>query len=420
MNKHFIKYIVSYIIFFILFYSENFDINGVSFSQLWKIPLVLYMLYVIFYSSKQRLYSQEKYPYRQIAFKQAIQKLMNYDFLIAPIQTGILFIKYLNFPLLLKFIPITLQTKKKVALFLIKFCHFGILSYIPFLLNIIEEPKAAYGTEEIIEYGSSTQAHIGLFQNPHGASVFLSIAFFVIIYYIKHYHLRKWQLYYNYLLLALCLYCLYTTYVRTGYVMFIIGFIVHIWPSKMNIKYITKFICLILIFGSTSIFLLNTNPYFKARICELDANGEKRETKGSGRLIFAQNGINLWLYESNLYQYIMGHGQEAVKDNNAKKLHNPKARIYSHNGYIDALAQNGIIGIILMLLLYYYIFRRIYRSRNCPSYRLALGWLLMQLSFQLFQGGVGFMCDLLAALILTLIEYERQEKNTFYRKAIST
>lgn len=419
MNEK-IRYILGFLTFFGLFYSENFSIGSISISQLWKIPLVLYMLYTL-YINREKIFSS-KIKYRNIAFLQAIQKFFNADILITPIQCGILVTKYLNFPLLLCSIPIWLKGKSKTINFLVRFCQYGILSYIPFLLNILNEPREAYGAEEILQFKNAVASHVGLFQNPHGASAFLSISFIVILYYIKTHKLNKLSLIYNYILLTLGAYCLYVTYVRTGYVMFIIGILVFVWPTKVTLRHIVLFFTTIICCTSIFFFLLNTNDYFKMRVLDLNEYGKEKKTKGSGRLIFAHNGIHLWLYDSNIYTYIMGHGQEAVKDNNAKMLNNPKARIYSHNGYVDALAQNGIIGLLLMLGLYYYMFTRIRQIKRTSSYRLGLSWLSMQLIFQLFQGGVGFITDLISALILIIIEYDRKKilQHIIYRKEISS
>ena len=48
MPISFKRYILLFPLFFLLFYVESIKIGGIVVSQLWKIPLALYMLYYVF------------------------------------------------------------------------------------------------------------------------------------------------------------------------------------------------------------------------------------------------------------------------------------------------------------------------------------------------------------------------------------
>lgn len=403
-----IIYLFQFILFFGIFYSENFSIGSLTISHLWKIPLLAYMIYVVL--SNASGLQKFKSKYLCMAYKLAFVKLLNRDIVVAPVLGVVNFSRYLNFPILIQFLRIQINSQEKNFRFLVRLCQFGILSYIPFLLGILEEPRDAYGAMELEDYLSAAQSHVGLFQNPHGASVFLSVSFLVLLHYTKQIELTRLLRIYNYCLLGLCLYCLYTSYVRTGYLMFVIGLLFYCWPKRFRfydfIKLSLGVLCAILLVS----YIMNTNEYFRARVLELDKNGEKRETVGSGRLVFAKNGLDLYFNKSNIYEFLLGHGQEEVKDNNAKMLHNKSGRIYSHNGFVDALAQNGIIGLYYFLCFYICIYRRIRRMKVNPSFKLALSWLLMTISFQFTQGGVGFLSDLLGALIMNNIEFENRKR----------
>lgn len=403
-----IIYIYQFLLFFGIFYAENFSIGSVSISHLWKIPLLAYMIYVVLNNFRKRCCLKTKYL--AFSYKLCFIKLLNRDIIVAPFEGIVIISRYLNFPILFQFISLKIHSHKECVKFLVRLCQFGILSYIPFLLGILDEPRDAYGMLELEDYLNAAKSHVGLFQNPHGASVFLSISFIVLLYYIKTFYLTKLERWYNYLLLGLCLYCLYTSYVRTGYLMFVVGMLVFCWPRRNTVSDTLKLISLLLgsiVFVS---ILLSTNDYFRARVLELDRNGEKRENVGSGRLIFARNGLDLYFNRSNLYEFIFGHGQEEVRDNNAKLLHNRAARIYSHNGFVDALVQNGIVGLYFFLGFYMWIFKQLKKTKNTPSYRLGLSWLFMTLIFQATQGGVGFLSDLLGALILIVLELENKNR----------
>lgn len=78
----------------------------------------------------------------------------------------------------------------------------------------------------------------------------------------------------------------------------------------------------------------------------------------------------------------------------------------AHNGFVDMLARNGIVGLLLMFLMLIALFAFIRRRKQCPTYRLALALWLMNFSFQVTQGGSMFHTDLLYALTFCLLEEE--------------
>ena len=81
-------------------------------------------------------------------------------------------------------------------------------------------------------------------------------------------------------------------------------------------------------------------------------------------------------------------------------------RVGAHNGFVDMLARNGIVGLLLMFLMLIALFAFIRRRKQCPTYRLALALWLMNFSFQVTQGGSMFHTDLLYALTFCMLEEE--------------
>jgi O-antigen ligase len=82
--------------------------------------------------------------------------------------------------------------------------------------------------------------------------------------------------------------------------------------------------------------------------------------------------------------------------------------VFSHNGYIDALAQNGIIGIILFLLLLYNLYREILKNRKSIYFSIAFCSLISYTLMHLVQGGVFFLFDVLVVINI-VATYEKEK-----------
>ena len=78
-------------------------------------------------------------------------------------------------------------------------------------------------------------------------------------------------------------------------------------------------------------------------------------------------------------------------------------RIFSHNGFVDALTINGLIGIFLFFLFFFLIFKFILQQKTSKYFRINFTFIIMYLSYQLTQGGVTFGTDIFLALSLNLL-----------------
>ena len=93
-----LKYILYFIPFFALLYSENFDIMGMPFSQLWKIPLIIFLIihFIKYIKSK-------KPAFQQISIWYAVKMLFNTNITYRPITNITEFARFLPFPLLFEY-----------------------------------------------------------------------------------------------------------------------------------------------------------------------------------------------------------------------------------------------------------------------------------------------------------------------------
>ena len=128
---------------------------------------------------------------------------------------------------------------------------------------------------------------------------------------------------------------------------------------------------------------------------------------------FAKNGIEFWANSTNFQQFLTGQGYDKLTDYQKEKA---GIKIYCHNGYVDALAQNGILGFIFLILSTIYIFTYIYKNKNEKDSRFVFAIFSMRVIFQLVQGGASPYTDLIYALALCLLVYRRKEH---FQKTIS-
>ncbi len=65
-------------------------------------------------------------------------------------------------------------------------------------------------------------------------------------------------------------------------------------------------------------------------------------------------------------------------------------RLLSHNGFVDALVHNGLIGLILYLLFLIAVLKTLVRNRENLFFSLGIASFISFLSFIFLQGGIFF------------------------------
>ena len=155
-------YCLLFVPFFLLFYSEPVNMGGMPLSQLWKLPLAGYMLYIVFqYRSKPApLWTQTQY---WISFKSLFNAGTVTD-LVTNVQASI---KFLFLPLLFSFVQTQIKAKETLEKTLLTLCQYFVLTNIPIFLGL---PMLSSGHD----YGTFV-AYSGIFQNQHAMSVIMGI-----------------------------------------------------------------------------------------------------------------------------------------------------------------------------------------------------------------------------------------------------
>jgi O-antigen ligase len=367
---------------------------GMSFSQLWKMPLIIILLSL--YIKRIKI---KKPAFQNYSVWYAFKMLFNTNLAYRPFSNITEFARFLPLPLMFEYFK--RKNSNSIYIWLIFLSQFVILSSIPFHFGLLESvgkqlSLQGFGYADII-------GHTGIFQGAHAASITYTLAVIILINNLFHVQGSDKNRFYNHkfynlILIGIGIYSIYAVFVRTGYLMFIVAVLVFIFLRfKFTFKRISIILVTIIIITGGIFRLVQSNDAFRARL--FDQRIHDNNTIGSGRLIFWQNAYERWL-NGNTFEIIFGIGMDNFKDYQYQKI---GMRIFSHNQFFDSLVQNGLIGIILYLLMLISLFNFIRKRKHYKGYRLAMSLFAAYLMFALVQGSSLFFPDLMFALSLAYL-----------------
>lgn len=297
---------------------------------------------------------------------------------------------------------------KTLETILYSLAQFICLSSIPILLEVIAPLNPMKSAESFGVDGSVYFS--GIFGATHAAASYFCVAILVLVYgFMIGRFTSTVSKIYNIILIAVGVLSIFFAYTRTGWLMLIVGLIILFRPTQVTYrKLLTYFVSLALIMGSI-LYLYNSNELFFNRLTGKNiytsSGGENIEMKGSGRTTFWYNGITNWTY-NNMWQLLFGAGYTKVVEDNLKST---GIRVISHNQFIDTLAQNGLIGLTLLLAFYWGIYRFIKQTDISTSYRqLSLSIYYCSLVFAFFQNEMYFNYAIIFAVVLVLVNLNNQ------------
>ena len=387
-------YIALFFPFFLLFYSESIEIGGLRMSQLWKIPMVGYLMFHLFQHRRKTtpLWTQAYYWL-------SVKHLFNSGCvknLFVNIQEGI---SFLFLPLLYNYFQNAIK-KETVNKILLCICQYFILTNIPFLFFGLQTHKQG------VEYGDIV-GYTGIFQNQHAMSTIMGICIIVLLYYFKKDEFRNVTVkLYNVLLLCLAAYSMYRGFARTGWAMCLLGIFILFLPRNIGVKQWIGTIMVFCVLTGGFGFMMMTNNDFHDRILDINSVTGKQKDLGSGRADFIANALELYA-SGNVFELAFGKSMKDLKDYEYEKTGH---HILAHNGFVTLLATDGALGVIIKLLAMSLLLSFIHRRRMCFSHHAALAFWTMNLSYQLTQGGHVFHSDLLYALMYCLLQFEHEEE----------
>lgn len=385
------KYILLFVPFFLLFYVESIKIGGIVVSQLWKIPLAIYMLYFVF----QHRHMSTPF-WAQTQYWQSLKWIFTGGYVTQFMVNLQACIKFLFLPLLFNFIRNKDWNVERLRAILLTIVQFFVLTNIPFLFFGFK------GISHGHDYGTYV-AYSGLFQNQHAMSIIMAICIVVILSFMqKRYIEGRWSKIYNVFLLCVAAYAMYLGFARTGWLMCLLAVIVVFWPKDMTVRqWIVMAAVGVVLIGGLS-YLMATDTLFYDRVVGNNISTHEHMNVTSGRTEYTAAALERYV-DGNPIEWTIGVSTENIYEAIFLKT---GMRVGAHNGFVDMLTRNGIIGLGLMLAFLVSLLLFIRRRNQCDSYRMALAMWVMMFSFQITQGGVMFHTDLLYALVLCLLEKE--------------
>lgn len=382
----FIRYIVYFVLLFVLMYLDQ---RLESFSVLWKIPLILIILVKLIMNTD--ISKKERPSYISWGYAWGIKNFINGGLAFYPWQTIAYGVKFTILPLLLDYFR---TIKKNETLFNIGllFSQYFVLANIPFLTGIIVDTGTA------TEYDGEL-SFVGIFTGQHPTAIVAAMASVFLLHAVSDTNKEKKYRAYNLIILLIDYYILYAAYTRTGWAMGVIGFIIFFYFRKQQtVKRTLSLIIVCLLLGVGYTWLLNNNERFYNRINDVINNGSYEADMGSGRMIYADVSLQLFK-DSNTITQIFGTGIDPLMDNMHRAI---SMRIYSHNGWIDALTGNGVIGLFLMVMMCLMMIVYVWQHRKNKYAEISLACVVMYISYQFTQGGGFFYQDVLLAIGLVL------------------
>lgn len=383
--------------FFALFYSESIEVGATSISQLWKLPLAFYLMYYLFQHrhTDSPLWSQAQYWL-------SVKSLFNADAvtnLASNVQSAL---KITFLPLLYNYIHNKEWRLATLQRALLLVAQYFILTNVPFFLGL-KTMKTGH------DYGAFV-AYSGIFRNQHAMSVIMAICIVIILNAIKTRQITHWTgKAYNIILIALACYAMYLGFARTGWVMFLLATVILFIPRNINVKQWVGIVLIMFTLIGGFAYLFDNNQLFHDRIVGNDLQTHQKLNMDSGRSEYMAIALERYA-QGSIPELIFGISYTEVRAAIQAKtgLH-----IGAHNGFVDTLTANGVLGLGLMLVLIFGLLAFILRRREEEDFRLALAMWVMFVSFQITQGGYMFHSDFLYALIFCILEREREESEPF-------
>lgn len=386
------KSVLFFLLFFLLFYFENTKIGLVYLGILWKFILFIYLVFVFFDSKKKSFYSLFF-----VSFLRAFKNLLHPKFLSSILHQLTEYLRYSFFPLFFYFLRIKNIPVYRVNNFLFKISVCIIISFFPFYFDILESKG------QIIDYSNEFGLNqynqlIGVFSGGHFASISLSFS----IVFLYFYYLKSGLNFTNRLLLLILIFCgiyfAFLTYVRTGYIMIVLGlfalFFLNTKQKKSSLKTIFYSVLILAIGLFILIYLLTFDETFYNRI--FDIRYGEQEDLGSGRLLFWITTYDLFANGSFL-SIFFGNSFEILTQ---KIFDLTGHRVFAHNEFLNQLALNGLFGLILLIFFIFYLFKFIIKRRNSIYFFCAISFFYCYLFLMFTQGGFWFFPELYLALIL--------------------
>lgn len=392
------KYIIWFVVFFLLNYlGETIpNIAGLSFNQLWKLPVLAYLL-MFFVLNKRK-----KEAFEVVTLWLVVEYFLCREIMVNPFGCFIRITKQqLPFVLLFSYWYLFYRNKTN-QLEIIIFCiaQYVAISCIPFLLDIIPPLKDA---QDMAMFGVEGSSFSAIFGSPHAASAIFGASMMVLVYgFSSNRFTTKLSKFINAVFIGVLLISIFKAYTRTGWLMLLVSILFYFDWSNMKLKHVKNVVIVLSIISVGLVVLYNTNDAFYARLTGRNVysgkGGEKIDVNGSGRTDFWVNAAKGLWNSNNAYYFLFGRGMTMVVEENYRTT---GMKVFSHNQFMDSLAQNGIFGLSLLLAYYFTLFGFI-RKKKSKYGRLCISLYMASIIFAFFQSEIYFFHAFILSLAVAL------------------
>ena len=282
-------------------------------------------------------------------------------------------------------------------------CSLLIIATVPYHLGILTNSLTMSNQKyNLIKYAAEGFLFTGPFANIHNASIVLSFALVGILWKYK----KTNQIIVNFFIVLLALiafYGIFKTYVRTAFLILVLAVVTKLFLSK-KIIFSFKNISIVFLLLGLSFWLYNNSTILQMRLNNTNTYGEAGLSYGSGRLVFWSVMLE-HAFNNGFFQLFLGIGREASMDHMESVI---GKKLFSHNGFIDSLVSNGLIGLVLLIALISQLTKRIfyYRSRDRGIFIFSLVFLLFYLTAITFQSHQIFWMAILISFVFARTQKE--------------
>lgn len=403
MNK-IIFHSLTFLLFFALFYFESLELGGIKIAIIWKILLIGLILIYISLSKSTKI---SKFIFWGYVY--SIKNLFTISLFQHYASTITESIKSIIIPLFAQYFGILIKHKnlyKKIVKINTTISIYILLSTLPFLFGLINPLTTGYN---LSIFGLEAFGFVGIFQRPASASFTIAFAIIVLSGNYKYTKTNNQKILYL-ILIVIGLYAELLTFTRSGYGMLLFS-LFYIFMKDKRVYHYLKMLPIILIVLVGVVLFYQHSEAFQMRIIGKNLLQEQDNFNinilMSGRLGFARSALYNWS-QSGIGEIIFGLGKE-----NSMLLMEESVglKIYAHNGFIDVLQFNGIVGALIYVLFYSYLFLCIRKGKKKNTYVSTVALFIAYTIGMLVQGEHIFITDVILSIsIVSHIGNKRNHK----------
>lgn len=393
-----IRYMAWFLLYCGLHYIEGYPpMGGLPVAQLWKLPLLAYLLLLTIRSRKR------KFAFEKSIYGFSIISTLNVESLSNPLYSLAHAMKQLPLVLFFRFWIHKFDGRvARLERIMYSLAQFVLLSSLVVLIGLVSPiggfiSADSFGVDSAIYYS-------GILGSPHAASSYFVAAILILLDgFVRKRFGRRLERWFNFGLILIGLVSVFQAYVRTGWLMLLLGVVVMLLPKRVTLHRVIKFGALSLVLIGGLVYFYETNEQFKARILGrnvyTEASSESIDVAGSGRTSFWLNGIEGWS-EGSMYELFFGQGYTKVVERNLEKT---GLRVFSHNQFVDSLAEHGLFGLFFLVGFFVCLYVFIRRHRHSEYYRLNMALFFSAVIFAFFQNEMYFDYMVMFSLSLALL-----------------